>query len=61
MSNDLTAICVTTDTDTLYVYNIYNDQKHSDTLRLLATETKKHMKSNRNRGRTHVIWLGDFN
>ncbi|OSX55842.1 hypothetical protein POSPLADRAFT_1089440, partial [Postia placenta MAD-698-R-SB12] len=41
LSNDLTAIRVTTDTDTLYMYNIYNDQKHSDTLHLLATETKK--------------------
>lgn len=60
-STDLTAIRVTTATDTIYVYNIYNDQKHSDTLRLLNTETKMHMVTNRNRGRMHALWLGDFN
>lgn len=54
-STDLTVICVTNETDTIFVYNSYNDQKYSDTLRLLETETKKSMTTNRNRYRTHAL------
>lgn len=47
-STDLTAIHITANNETVYLFNIYNDQKHSNTLCLLETETKKLMTASRN-------------
>lgn len=60
-STDVTAVCITANDEKLYLFNVYNDQKHSETLRLLEAETKKYMTARGPRSKTHILWLGDFN
>ncbi|THH14609.1 hypothetical protein EUX98_g9587 [Antrodiella citrinella] len=62
-SMDITAIWLATHAGPLYIFNVYNDQKHHNTLRVLAQATRKHGMSEQRRGRQsgHLLWAGDFN
>jgi hypothetical protein len=60
LSPDITAICITSATiETFLLYNIYNDQDHSESIQLLTqhTSTTRSMLQHRH----HILWMGDFN
>lgn len=59
-SGDVTGIRIrSADGHDILLYNIYNDQHHSDTIRLLERHTANTRSASQHR--LHALWLGDFN
>lgn len=63
-SLDISAILITFPSNSmrLAIFNVYLDQHHSETLRILDEATRKIQAEDRtHRRKTEIIWLGDFN
>ena len=64
-SGDITALKVHGDWGTLTIFNIYNDCKHNEMIKVLMNyhreRTSDILGNNETQGTHHLIWLGDFN
>jgi len=61
-SSDISAILMKTPIGNLIIFNIYNDQSHSQSLRIINSYMRRQQRLRRTGDPpTHAIWLGDFN
>jgi len=60
---DITVIQITSAWGKLMLFNIYNNGKHNNTIKLLTKYHKDNQSNIRHNtsGNTHTVWMGDFN